>query len=103
MPAAALSGCANGQYEEQVRAEAQKDLAQALDGYAATGKTSDCVNPRNVSGPQIIGNTTLLYRETVLRIRRNDVIESCPALRQGHTVVTETKTGQLCRQQEERR
>src|SRR3546814_6821514 len=72
--AAALSGCANGQYEEQVRAEAQKDLAQALDGYAATGKTSDCVNPRNVSGPQIIGNTTLLYRETGSRIWRNDVI-----------------------------
>src|SRR3546814_13420888 len=70
--ASAASGCANGQYEEQVRAEAQKDLAQALDGYAATGKTSDCVNPRHVSGPQIIGNTTLLYRETGSRIRSEE-------------------------------
>lgn len=95
--AAALSGCANGQYEEQVRAEAQKDLAQALDGYVATGKTSECVNPRNVSGPQIIGNTTLLYREAGARIWRNDVIGNCPSLREGQTVITEIKSGQLCR------
>src|SRR3546814_19427765 len=74
--AAALSGGANGQYEEQVRAEAQKDLAQALDGYAATGKTSDCVNPRNVSGPQIIGNTTMLYSEPGTRTWSNAVIGS---------------------------
>src|SRR3546814_16784655 len=85
--AAALSGCANGQYEEQVRAEAQKDLAQALDGYAATGKTSDCVNPRNVSGPQTIGNTTLLYRQTGSRIWRNVVTGSCPSHRAGQPVL----------------
>ncbi|MCM8729519.1 hypothetical protein ACFO8O_00865 [Hephaestia sp. GCM10023244] len=95
--AAALSSCANGQYDEKVRAEGQKDLAQALDGYAATGKSSDCVNPRTVSGPQIIGNTTLLYRETGGRIWRNDVIGNCPSLREGQTLITEIKSGQLCR------
>ena len=95
--AAALAGCANGKYEEQVRAEGAKDLAEALDGYAATGKTSDCVQPRNVSGPQIIGNTTLLYREGGARIWRNDVIGNCPSLREGQTVITEIKGGQLCR------
>ncbi|HVI99744.1 MAG TPA: DUF6491 family protein [Sphingomonas sp.] len=95
--AAALAGCANGQYEEQVRAEGEKDLAQALDGFAATGKTSDCVQPRNVSGPQIIGNSTLLYREGGGRIWRNDLISSCPSLREGQTVIVEIKGGQLCR------
>ena len=95
--AVALAGCAGNQYEEQLRAQGEEDLAEALDGYAATGDTDDCVNPHNVSGPQIIGNTTLLYREGGARLWRNDVIGRCPSLRPGQTVITEIKSGQLCR------
>ena len=95
--AAALSACANGQYQEQVRTEGEKDLADALDGYAATGKTEDCIDQKFAGGPQIIGNTALLYRQTGGTIWRNDLIGSCPSLREGQTIIVEIKTGRLCR------
>ncbi len=95
--AAALSACAGSQYQEQIRAEGEKDLAEALDGYVATGETEDCIDQKFASGPQIIGNTALLYRQTGGTIWRNDLIGSCPSLREGQTIIVEIKTGRLCR------
>lgn len=95
LAAAMLAGCAGTQLDDQIRAEGARDLDRALAGYVA-GETQSCVDPHLVDGPQVIGNTTLLYRSGN-RMYRNDLIGPCPSLRSDSTIITEINGGQLCR------
>jgi len=74
---------------------AERDLAKALAGHVP-GKTSECIDPKFASGPQIIGHDTLLYRQGST-IWKANVIGPCPSLEEGVTVITDIYGGQLCR------
>ena len=71
-----------------------RDLGKALAGRTA-GKPFDCVDPSWAGSPQIIGNRTLLYRETG-RMLRNDLPDACPGLDDDSIIVTEIHGSQLC-------
>lgn len=75
--------------------DAQRDLAEALAGHVP-GKTSQCIDPKFASGPQVIGHDTLLYRQGGT-IWKANVIGPCPALDDDVTVITDIYGGQLCR------
>ncbi len=72
------------------------DLARALAGRIA-GRPVDCVNTQGTTGPQIIDDHTILYRESGRRIWRNDLPDACPSLRPMTTIVTRVYGGQTCR------
>jgi hypothetical protein len=74
---------------------AERDLGKALAGHVP-GKTSECIDPKFASGPQIIGHDTLLYRQGST-IWKANVIGPCPSLEEGVTVITDIYGGQLCR------
>ena len=89
--AATAAGAAMSQHDD----EAQRDLAKALAGHVP-GKTSECIDPKFASGPQIIGHDTLLYRQGGT-IWKANVIGPCPSLEEGVTVISDVYGGQLCR------
>lgn len=94
--ALALAGCAaSAQMQASEAAEAQKDLAKALEGRVA-GEMRDCISASSANGPQIIDSKTLLYRDGS-RIWRNDIEGTCPSLREGNPIVIEIHGSQLCR------
>lgn len=71
------------------------DLAKALAGRTP-GKSFDCVDPTWAGSPQIIGNRTLIYRETGRGVLRNDLPEACPGLDDDSIIVNEIHGSQLC-------
>jgi hypothetical protein len=75
--------------------DADRDLAKALAGHAP-GKTSQCIDPKFASGPQVIGHDTLLYRQGGT-IWKANVIGPCPALDDDVTVIVDMWGSQLCR------
>jgi len=75
--------------------DAQRELAKALAGHVP-GKTSECIDPKFASGPQVIGHDTLLYRQGGT-IWKANVIGPCPALDDDVTVIVDMYGGQLCR------
>jgi hypothetical protein len=94
--ALALASCTGeARMTETQQGRAQHDLAEALKGRVA-GKPSDCISDSQVSGPQIIDDHTLLYREGS-RVWRADLTSSCPGLDPYDTVIVELHGSQLCR------
>ena len=94
----ALSGCAmsagdRGSYGSQERAA--RELADALKGRVA-GEPQDCISASSTSGPQIIDERTLIYRD-VGKVWRNDLESSCPGLDPGDTLVVVLHGSQMCR------
>jgi hypothetical protein len=71
-----------------------RDLAKALAGRTP-GKSFDCVDPSWAGSPQIIGDRTLIYRETG-RMLRNDLPDACPGLDDDSIIVNEIHGSQLC-------
>ncbi|GAA0327329.1 hypothetical protein GCM10009087_41980 [Sphingomonas oligophenolica] len=94
LPLLALALLATGAMAADSDREA-RDLAKALAGRTP-GKPFDCVNPSWAGGPQIIGNRTLIYRETG-RVLRNDLPEACPGLDEDSIIVSEIHGSQLCK------
>ena len=72
------------------------DLAKALAGRVP-GKPADCINTQGMSGPQIIDDRTILYRESGRRVWRNDLPDACTSLRPMTTMVLRSYGGQTCR------
>jgi hypothetical protein len=72
------------------------DLAKALAGRTA-GKPTNCLNTQGMSGPQIIDDHTILYRESGRRIWRNDLPDACPSLRPMTTIILRVYGSQTCR------
>lgn len=75
--------------------DAQRDLAKELAGHVP-GKTSQCIDPKFASGPQVIGHDTLLYREGGT-IWKANVIGPCPSLDDNVTVIVDMWGSQLCK------
>jgi hypothetical protein len=61
------------------------------------GAPIDCVDQSRLGGPDIIDNRTILYRESLRRIWRNDLEAACPGLRPTATLIVEIYGSQLCR------
>ncbi|MBR0553444.1 hypothetical protein [Stakelama marina] len=92
----ALAGCAMSPEQVAVQKREQaKEFASTLDNRVPT-KTEDCINSSLVTGPQIIGNDTIIYRESGRRLWVSK-IEACPALRPLTTLIVEQYGTQLCR------
>lgn len=97
MPAIALllAGCATGGgLRDSPAVEAR--LAKALEGRIA-GKPVDCVAQDQLRGSEIIGDNTILYRQSRRRIWRNDLAGGCPGLRGDPILVTEPFGTRLCK------
>ncbi|MEO5938578.1 MAG: hypothetical protein ABIQ43_06160 [Sphingomonas sp.] len=61
------------------------------------GKPADCVDQSRLGGPDIVDNRTILYRQSLRRIWRNDLPEACIGLRPNTTLIVEIYGSQLCR------
>jgi hypothetical protein len=61
------------------------------------GAPVDCVDQSRLGGPDIIDNRTILYRQSLGRIWRNDLPAACPGLRPNTTLIVEIYGSQLCR------
>lgn len=91
-----VAGCAlNPQAQAARQAADDRELAKALAGRSA-GAPQDCISLTGMTGPRIIGDSTLLYAlgRTLYRV---DVEGSCPGLAPYNTVVVEVQGSQLCR------
>ena len=94
----ALAGCtASAEMQASRAAEAKADLDEALAGRVA-GKPQNCLplSPGSVNGPQIIDQTTILYRDGK-RVWRNTLASDCPSLGQDDILVVEMNGSQVCR------
>jgi hypothetical protein len=94
--ALALAGCAaNGEMRASQAAEAERDLAQALEGRVA-GPPQDCISSHGVNGPQVIDRNTILYNDG-RRVYRNELAAECPSLSRYDTIIIELHGSQICR------
>ena len=60
------------------------------------GAAVDCVDQSRLGGPDVIDNRTVLYRQSLKRIWRNDLPAACPGLRPNTTLIVEIYGNQLC-------
>ena len=61
------------------------------------GNPVDCIDRDAVMSPDIVDNRTILYRQSLKRIWRNDLPEACANLRPNVTLIVEAYGNQLCR------
>lgn len=93
--AVAAAGCTAAYAGRDDHGDYQAQLAKALSG-TVRGKTTECIDPQEVEGPEIVGKRTLVYRR-VGTLYRNDLIGPCPSLETDSTIIMEVKSGELCR------
>lgn len=62
----------------------------------AAGKAVDCVDQSQLGGPDIVDGRTILYRQSLRRIWRNDLPAACQGLRPMTTLIVEVYSSQLC-------
>jgi hypothetical protein len=94
--ALALAGCtARSEMQASQRAQAETDLAKALDGRVA-GTPVDCISDDTPRGPQVIDRDTILYHDG-RRVWRNELAAECPSLNAYDTLIVEKHGSQLCR------
>ncbi|QDZ09019.1 hypothetical protein FPZ24_03160 [Sphingomonas panacisoli] len=60
------------------------------------GAAVDCVDQSQLGGPDIVDNRTILYRQSLKRIWRNDLPAACPGLRPQTLLVVEIWGSRLC-------
>lgn len=60
------------------------------------GKPVDCVDQSRLGGPDIVDSRTILYRQSLKRIWRNDLSAACPNLRPMTTLIIDVYGSQLC-------
>jgi hypothetical protein len=93
-----LTGCtASAEMQAPRAAEAKADLDEALAGRVA-GKPQNCLplSPSSMNGPQIIDQTTILYRDGK-RVWRTTLASDCPSLGRDDILVVEMNGSQVCR------
>lgn len=61
------------------------------------GPAVDCVDQSRVNGPEIVDDRTILYRQSLKRVWRNDLTAACGGLRPSATLIVEIYGNQLCR------
>ncbi|MBX9859878.1 MAG: hypothetical protein K2Y20_09850 [Sphingomonas sp.] len=79
------------------------DLAKAPEGRVpgagcrVPGKPENCITGSRVNGPEIIDTYNIIYRQSGTRIRRNQLTDRCPALRDNDILVIESYGDQICK------
>lgn len=71
-------------------------VAQALAGYAP-GEPITCLPTARGMSSRIVDGRTIIFRQSAWRLYRSDLSDDCIAARPGSIIVTQTPTGQLCR------
>jgi hypothetical protein len=61
------------------------------------GQPVDCVDQSQLGGPDIVDSRTIIYRQSLKRIWRNDLETACPSLRPMTTMIVEIYGNRLCR------
>lgn len=61
------------------------------------GKAVECIDPSQVLSPEIPNNRTILYRQSLKRVWRNDLPEPCRGLRPNQTLIVRTAGDRMCR------
>ncbi len=77
-------------------AASDAELARALEGRVA-GPPQRCLDDFRRTNPQIIGDRTLLYRESGRRIWVNTLPEACPGLSSDRIPVFKIYGSQVCK------
>lgn len=96
LAALALGGCTpTAEMQASQRARADRELAEALKGRVP-GKPVSCVRADRVNGPQVIDDNTILYRESGVRVWRNDLPDGCPSLHGDPLLVLELHGSEIC-------
>lgn len=91
-----LSGCvASSEIQESRQAKAAAKLAKALEGRVA-GKTQNCVSNYGLTGPEIIDQRTMLYRDGS-RVWLAELPEECPGMTDDDFLVVRLHGSQICR------
>ena len=70
-------------------------LAATLAGYTP-GKPVNCVENRDLTGPEAYGETTLLFRTGRKLIWRTETSGSCDAIKRGDALITHQYSSRLC-------
>lgn len=100
LPALALiAGCANTPpSESQLRAQARDaaKLDEALAGYTP-GTPVNCVESRDLRGPEAYGENTLIFRASRKLIWRTETSGSCDDVKRGDALVTRQFGSRLCK------
>ena len=100
LPALALiAGCAaTPPTESQLRAQARDaaKLDEALAGYTP-GTPVNCVESRDLRGPEAYGEHTLIFRASRKLIWRTETSGSCDDVKRGDALVTRQYTSRLCK------
>lgn len=60
------------------------------------GAPVDCLDQSRVQGPDIVDRRTILYRESLKRVWRNDLPAACPGLRPTAMLIVEVYGSRLC-------
>ncbi len=93
-----VAGCADTPpTETQFRAQARDaaQLQETLAGFTP-GKPVNCVENRDLTGPEAYGETTLLFRTGRKLIWRTETNGSCDAIKRGDALITHQYTSRLC-------
>ncbi len=94
-----ISGCAistTAAYVEKQAAAYAAEMDKALVGKVA-GKPQSCINLRDTSSTQQVGEKTIIYSVNRRLVYRNDPYGGCPGLGRDYALVTHTWSGELCR------
>jgi len=92
------AGCANTPpSQSQLRAQARDaaKLEETLAGYTP-GKPVNCVENRDLRGPEAYGEHTLLFRTSRKLIWRTETSGSCDAVAHGDALITNQFSSRLC-------
>ncbi len=93
-----VAGCATTPpSQSQLRAQARDaaKLEETLAGYTA-GKPVNCVENRDLRGPEAYGETTLLFRASRKLIWRTETSGSCDDIKRGDALITHQFSSRLC-------
>lgn len=100
LPALALvAGCATTPpSESQLRAQARDaaKLDETLAGFTP-GKPVNCVENRDLRGPEAFGEHTLIFRASRKLIWRTETSGSCDDVKRGDALITHQFTSRLCK------
>lgn len=94
-----LASCANTPpSQSQLRAEARDaaKLEETLAGFTP-GKPVNCVENRDLRGPEAYGENTLLFRTSRKLIWRTETSGSCNDVKRGDALITHQYTSRLCK------
>lgn len=73
----------------------EKSLVEAL-AERTPGKPAQCIDQRQMTGPESFGDRTIVYRQSRRRIWVSKLREGCPWLRGDRTLVVESFGTQIC-------